>query len=90
MNVLGLPILTFITFLPVAGMLVVLALPGSRARAIKIAANVLAGLELAATLLLLTRFDAASHSGVPGVRRASKYPSLRRRSSTAARRRASV
>ncbi len=60
MNVLGVPILTFVTFLPAAGMLVVLLLPGSRTRAIKIAANAFAGLEFAATLLLLARFDAAS------------------------------
>jgi NADH-quinone oxidoreductase subunit M len=60
MNVLGIPILTFVTFLPAAGMLVVLLVPGSRPRAIKIAANVFAGLEFAATLLLLARFDAGS------------------------------
>ncbi len=60
MNVLGIPILTFVTFLPAAGMFVVLLLPGSRARAIKIAANVFAGLVFLATLLLLVRFDAAS------------------------------
>ena len=60
MNVLGLPILTFVTFLPVAGMIVLLALPGSRTKAIKIAANVLTGLEFVATLLILTRFDASA------------------------------
>jgi NADH-quinone oxidoreductase subunit M len=60
MNVLGIPILTFVTFLPAAGMFVVLLLPGSRTRAIKIAANVFAGLVFLATLLLLLRFDAAS------------------------------
>ncbi|MGE5741386.1 MAG: NADH-quinone oxidoreductase subunit M, partial [Candidatus Aminicenantes bacterium RBG_16_66_30] len=60
MNVFGIPILTFVTFFPVAGMLAVLLIPGSRARAIKIAANVVTGLEFAATLLLLSRFDAAS------------------------------
>jgi NADH-quinone oxidoreductase subunit M len=59
MNVPGLPILTFVTFLPVAGMIVLLALPGSRTKAIKIAANVLTGLEFAATLLILMRFDAS-------------------------------
>ena len=52
--------LTFVTFFPVVGMLVVLALPGSKARAVKLAANIFAGLELAATLLLLARFDPAS------------------------------
>jgi NADH-quinone oxidoreductase subunit M len=60
MTILGIPILTFVTFFPVAGMLVVLAVPGRRARAIKLAANILTGLEFAATLLLLVRFDGAS------------------------------
>jgi NADH-quinone oxidoreductase subunit M len=60
MNILGIPILTLVTFFPVAGMAVVLALPGSRARAVKLAANIFTGLEFAATLLLLTRFDASS------------------------------
>ncbi len=60
MNVLGIPILTLVTFFPVAGILVVLALPGARTRAIKLAANVITGLEFVATLLLITRFDASS------------------------------
>ncbi|MGZ5478889.1 MAG: NADH-quinone oxidoreductase subunit M [Candidatus Aminicenantales bacterium] len=60
MNVFGIPILTLVTFFPVAGMLVVLALPASSARAIKLAANIFTGLEFAVTLLILTRFDAAS------------------------------
>jgi NADH-quinone oxidoreductase subunit M len=60
MNIFGIPILTFVIFFPAAGMVVILFLPGSRPKAIKIAANVFTGLELGATLLLLTRFDAAS------------------------------
>ena len=60
MNILGIPILTLVTFFPVAGMVVVLALPGSRTRAIKLAANIFTGLEFVATVLLLTRFDASS------------------------------
>ncbi len=60
MNVLGIPILTLVTFFPVAGILVVLALPAGRTRAIKLAANVITGLEFVATLLLITRFDASS------------------------------
>ena len=60
MNILGIPILTFVIFFPVAGMAVIFFLPGSRAKAIKITANIVTGLEFGATLLLLTRFDAAS------------------------------
>jgi NADH-quinone oxidoreductase subunit M len=60
MNILGIPILTFVTFFPVAGLVVILFLPGSRGKAIKIAANVFTGLEFGATLLLLARFETAS------------------------------
>ena len=60
MTIAGIPILTFVTFFPAAGMLILLALPGARTRAIKLAANILAGLEFVATLLLLVRFDGAS------------------------------
>jgi NADH-quinone oxidoreductase subunit M len=60
MNIFGIPILTFVTFFPVAGMLVLLCLPGSRGKAIKLTANIFAGLELVATLFLVTRFDASS------------------------------
>ncbi|HPW18228.1 MAG TPA: NADH-quinone oxidoreductase subunit M [Candidatus Aminicenantes bacterium] len=60
MNVLGIPILTFVTFLPAAGMAVLLLLPASRTRALKLAANAFTGLEFLATLLLLARFDAGS------------------------------
>jgi NADH-quinone oxidoreductase subunit M len=60
MNILGIPILTVVVFFPLAGMLVVICLPASRGRVIKLAANIFTGLEFAATLLLISRFDAAS------------------------------
>jgi NADH-quinone oxidoreductase subunit M len=60
MNVLGLPILTLVTFLPAAGMVVVLLLPGSRPRLIKLTANIVTGLSLAVSLLILRGFDPAS------------------------------
>jgi len=60
MNIFGIPILTLVVFFPLAGMLVVLCLPASRGRAIKLAANIFTGLEFAATLFLISRFDAAS------------------------------
>ena len=60
MTILGIPALTFITFFPLAGLLAVLFIPGRRAGAIRIAANILAGLEFLATLALLLRFNAAS------------------------------
>jgi NADH-quinone oxidoreductase subunit M len=60
MNIPGIPILTVVVFFPLLGMLVVLCLPASRGRGIKIAANIFTGLEFAATLLLIGRFDAVS------------------------------
>ena len=60
MNIPGIPILTVVVFFPLLGMLVVLCLPASRGRGIKIAANIFTGLEFAATLLLFGRFDAVS------------------------------
>ncbi len=61
MSLTGIPILTLVTFFPLAGALVLLALPGSRQKAIKATANVIAGLEFLATLLIFTGFNA--HSG---------------------------
>lgn len=60
MTILGIPILTFITFFPVLGMAVVMALPSSQRKSIKLAANVVTFLEFVFTLLLLVRFDRAA------------------------------
>ncbi len=57
MTLLGIPILTFITFFPALGMLVLLALPQSQRRAIKLTASIVTFLEFLFTLLLLVRFD---------------------------------
>ncbi|MGD1010232.1 MAG: NADH-quinone oxidoreductase subunit M [Candidatus Aminicenantales bacterium] len=60
MTILGIPILTGIAFLPLAGLVLVLLIPGRRAGAIKAAANIIAGLEFLATLALLVKFDPGS------------------------------
>jgi NADH-quinone oxidoreductase subunit M len=60
MNVLGIPILTLITFFPLAGLVAVLFIPGRRARAVKVAANVITGLEFLLTLALLAGFQTGS------------------------------
>jgi len=60
MTLLGIPVLTLITFLPLAGLIVLLAVPGGRHRSIKWVANITAGLEVLAALAILARFDAAS------------------------------
>jgi NADH-quinone oxidoreductase subunit M len=56
MSLLGIPILTFIAFFPLAGLPVLLALPGARKSAIKATAIAVAAVELLATLYLLVGF----------------------------------
>jgi NADH-quinone oxidoreductase subunit M len=60
MTLLEIPILTFVIFFPLAGAIVLLALPASRARAIKVTANVVTGLEFLAVLAILKGFNAGS------------------------------
>jgi NADH-quinone oxidoreductase subunit M len=60
MTLLGIPILSFITFFPLAGLLLVLVMPGRSDKAVKLTANIVAGLEFLATLFLLTGFRAGS------------------------------
>jgi NADH-quinone oxidoreductase subunit M len=57
MNILGVPILTFIVFFPLAGLFLVLAVPGPRKNAIRLTANIVTGLEFLATLYILTGFN---------------------------------
>jgi NADH-quinone oxidoreductase subunit M len=60
MTILGIPILTGIVFFPLAGLVLLLGIPGRRTGAVKVAANVVAGLEFLATLGLLLRFNPGS------------------------------
>jgi len=57
MTLPGVPLLSLITFFPLLGMLVIMALPAARAAAIKWVANVTAGFEFLLTLLLLRGFQ---------------------------------
>jgi NADH-quinone oxidoreductase subunit M len=75
MNILGVPILSFIVFFPLAGLLVLLFLPGRRTGLIRAAANVFAGLELLAALALLLRFQAGAE-GMQFAERASWIKAL--------------
>jgi NADH-quinone oxidoreductase subunit M len=70
MTILGVPILTLIVFFPLAGLILLLALPARKPALVRIAANVLAGLELLAALALLLRFDA----GAEGMQFVEKAP----------------
>jgi NADH-quinone oxidoreductase subunit M len=60
MSILGIPILTFIAFFPLVGILAVLAVPGARKNAVRLTAIVFTALEFLATLGLLIRFNPAN------------------------------
>jgi len=75
MTLFGIPVLTFITFFPLAGALALLLLPRVRRGAVKLVAVVVTGLELLATLFLLTGFQAAS-GDMQFVERARWIPSF--------------
>jgi NADH-quinone oxidoreductase subunit M len=60
MSILGIPILTFIVFFPVVGVLAVLAVPGARKNAVRLTAIVVTALEFLATLGLLIGFNPAA------------------------------
>lgn len=57
MTILGIPILTFLTFFPVFGILLIVLLPGKQLRSIKLVSNIVAGLEFLFTLYLLTGYN---------------------------------
>ena len=76
MSILGIPILTLITFFPLAGLLVVGLIPGRRTGVIRIAANAVAGLEFLATLGLLLGFHPAAE-GMQFLERADWIRALR-------------
>jgi len=60
MSILGIPLLTLITFFPLAGVVVILFLPGAASRAIKLIANIVTGLEFLLVLYILNGFNTAA------------------------------
>jgi len=72
---IGFPLLTAIVAFPLAGMLAVLFLPRSRPGAVKLAANVITGLEFLLTLGLVAGFDPAA-AGMQFVERADWIPAF--------------
>jgi NADH-quinone oxidoreductase subunit M len=60
MTILGIPALTLIIFLPLAGLVVILIVPRGRHRSIKWVANATAGLEVLAAFGILAGFNPAS------------------------------
>jgi NADH-quinone oxidoreductase subunit M len=59
-NILGIPILTFLTFFPLAGILIILFLPGKQSKIVKLVSNIVTGLEFLFTLVLLSGFSNAA------------------------------
>ena len=60
MTIFGIPILTLIVFFPLAGVVLLVLMPGSRKGAVRLAANIITGLEFLASLWILTGFNPAS------------------------------
>jgi len=60
MNLKELPILSIITFFPIAGMLAIFFIPKNRPGAVRVAANAVTFIELILTLFLLPEFNAAA------------------------------
>jgi NADH-quinone oxidoreductase subunit M len=68
MTILGIPILSFITFFPLVGLLTLLFIRSGDSKVIKWTANVVTALEFLFTLLLLVKFSPAA-SGMQFVER---------------------
>ena len=45
MDIIGIPILTFITFFPLVGIIILLLLPGTKSTALKLTANIITALN---------------------------------------------
>jgi NADH-quinone oxidoreductase subunit M len=60
MDITGIPILTFITFFPLLGIVILLLLPGAKSTALKLTANVITFIEFLFTLYLLNNFNSAA------------------------------
>ncbi len=76
MDIAGIPILTFLVFFPLVGILFLLFLPAGGGKTIKWAANIIAALEFIFSLFLLTGFDRAAE-GMQFVERADWIKSLK-------------
>jgi NADH-quinone oxidoreductase subunit M len=76
MSILGIPLLTLITFFPLTGIVVILFLPGTASRAIKIIANIVTGLEFLLVLYIFNGFNPAAE-GMQLVERADWIKTLK-------------
>ncbi len=60
MNILGIPILTFIIFLPVVGIILILFISETNKKSIKLIANIVTFIEFIITLILLSGFNSST------------------------------
>jgi len=75
MDIAGIPILTFLVFFPLVGILFLLFMPSGNGKLIKWAANIITALELVFSLFLLSGFN-RTVDGMQFVERASWIKSL--------------
>jgi NADH-quinone oxidoreductase subunit M len=74
-TILGVPILTFLTFFPTVGALLILLLPASKPRTVRVAAFLVSIVTFAASIPLFTLFD-STHRGMQFVEQAPWVPGL--------------
>ncbi|MFH0977246.1 MAG: NADH-quinone oxidoreductase subunit M [Spirochaetota bacterium] len=73
MDIFGIPILTLLTFFPVAGIILLLFIPGAKSNALKLVANIVTAIEFLFTLYLLKGFD-ISADGMQFIERVDWIP----------------
>jgi NADH-quinone oxidoreductase subunit M len=74
-TILGVPILTFLTFFPTIGALLILMLPASKPRTVRVAAFLVSVITFAASVPLFTLFD-STHRGMQFEEQAPWVPGL--------------
>jgi NADH-quinone oxidoreductase subunit M len=74
-TILGVPILTFLTFFPTIGALLILLLPSSKPRTVRVGAFLVSLITFAASVPLFTMFD-STQRGMQFVERAEWIPGL--------------
>jgi len=74
-TILGVPILTFLTFFPTVGALLILLLPSSRPRTVRVGAFLVSLITFAASIPLFTLFD-STQRGMQFVEQAAWVPGM--------------
>ncbi len=74
-TILGVPLLTFLTFFPTVGALLILLLPSSRPRTVRVGAFLVSVITFAASIPLFTLFD-STHRGMQFVEQSPWVPAM--------------